>query len=535
MMNLSRWKVVVAILAVVLGVLLSLPNVLPQKTLDALPGFLPRQKLNLGLDLQGGSQLLLEVDTAALRAERLTNTIEDVRAVLTREQIPFSDLRQLNGEVVARITDPAKVPQAARVLRNEIGAPLAGTPGGRDTSIQASQSEQTVRVSFVQEAMNAEASRAVEQSIEIIRRRIDELGTREPTILRQGANRIVVQAPGESDPERLKNVIGQTAKLTFQMVDESVPLADAVNGRVPPGSVLLPYEGGETPVIVVRKRALVTGEMLTDAQQAFDQQTGQAIVTFRFNGQGARRFGDATAKNIGKRFAIVLDNKVISAPTIQSAITGGSGQISGNFTAESANDLAVLLRAGALPAPLKVEEQRTVGAELGADAVRAGQLSTAVGFAAILIFMLLSYGGLFGGISVVALLVNGLLIVAMMSLTQATLTLPGVAGLILTLAVAVDANVLIYERMRDEMRAGRSVLAAMDAGFSRAMGTIIDANVTTLLAALIMFQFGSGPVRGFAWTLSIGVLTSVFTAVLVTQVLLAWWFRAARPKTLPIV
>ena len=250
---------------------------------------------------------------------------------------------------------------------------------------------------------------------------------------------------------------------------------------------------------------------------------------------GARRFGEATASSIGQRFAIVLDGKVISAPVIRSAITGGSGMISGSFTPESANDLAVLLRAGALPAPLTVEEQRTVGAELGADAVRAGQISTGIGFVTILVFMVLAYGGLFGGISVIALLVNALLIFAIMSVTQATLTLPGIAGLILTLAVAVDANVLIYERMRDEVRAGRTAIAAMDAGFSKAMSSIIDANVTTILAALIMFQFGSGPVRGFAWTLSIGVVTSVFTAVLVTQVLLALWFRAARPKTLPIV
>ena len=533
MMNLSRWKVVAAVLAVIFGLLFTLPNVLPQKTLDALPGFVPKQRLNLGLDLQGGSYLLLEVNTTALRAERLTNTVEDVRTLLRDQQIEFTELRQANGEVSVRITDPAQVAAASRALRGGVGAALAGAPGGRDVTVSQGE-DQRIRIAFIQEALNAEAARAVEQSIEIIRRRIDELGTREPTILRQGANRIVVQAPGESDPERLKNVIGQTAKLTFQMVDESVPLNEAVAGRIPPGSELLPSEDGSTPALLVRKRSLVTGEMLTDAQQSFDQQTGQAVVTFRFNSMGARRFGAATSENIGKRFAIVLDNKIISAPVIQSAITGGSGQITGNFTPESANDLAVLLRAGALPAPLTVEEQKTVGAELGADAVRAGQLSTAVGFVAILVFMLLSYGGLFGGISVIALTINGLLIIATMSLTQATLTLPGIAGLILTLAVAVDANVLIYERMRDEVRAGRSVISAMDAGFSRAMTTIIDANVTTLLAALIMFQFGSGPVRGFAWTLSIGVLTSVFTAVLITQVLLALWFRAARPKTLPI-
>ncbi|WP_309091169.1 protein translocase subunit SecD [Phenylobacterium sp.] len=533
MLTLSRWKVLLVVFSVVLGVLFALPNVLPEQARANLPGFLPKKTLNLGLDLQGGSYLLLEVDTAALRAERLTNTVEDTRTTLREAQIAFTDLGVTGGAVTVRITDPRQVQEATRLLRNTLGAPLAGTTGGRDVTV-STQPDQRIRIAFVAEAQQAEASRAVEQSIEIIRRRIDELGTREPTIVRQGSDRIVVQAPGESDPERLKNVIGQTAKLTFQMVDESASPAEAAAGRVPPGSELLPYEDGETPTIVVKRRAVVTGEMLTTANAAFHPDTGQPIVEFRFNGQGARRFGDATTQNVGKRFAIVLDKKVISAPVINTAITGGSGYIEGNFTSESANDLAVLLRAGALPAPLNVEEQRTVSAELGADAIKAGQVSTLVAFVAIIGFMLLAYGFIFGGISVVALLVNGLLIIAAMSLTQATLTLPGIAGLILTLAVAVDANVLIYERMRDEVRAGRPVISAMDAGFSRAMSTIIDANLTTLLAAVLMFQFGAGPVKGFAWTLSIGVLTSVFTAVLITQVLLALWYRTTRPKTLPI-
>ncbi|MDP3745789.1 MAG: protein translocase subunit SecD [Phenylobacterium sp.] len=534
MMNLSRWKVIAVIVSVIFGVLFALPVALPQSARDALPAFMPRQTLNLGLDLQGGSYLLLEVDTDALRVEKLTNLVEDVRTTLRDEKIVFGDLRQSNGEVSVLITDPAQVNTAVNTLRTSVAGPLVGAAGGRDTIVESTGGGR-IRLAFVPEALNAEAGKAVEQSIEIIRRRIDELGTREPTIIRQGVNRIVVQAPGESDPERLKAIIGQTAKLTFQMVDDSVSLEEAAAGRVPPGSELLPSEDGYSTILLVKKRALVTGEMLTDAQQSFEQQTGAPVVSFRFNGQGARRFADATTQNVNRRFAIILDGKVISAPSINEPITGGSGQISGNFTTESANDLALLLRAGALPAPLNVEEQRTVGAELGADAVRAGMISTIVGFVAILIFMLLSYGLLFGGISVIALLANALLIVAVMSLFQATLTLPGIAGLILTLAVAVDANVLIYERMRDELRSGRSVISAMDAGFSRAMTTIIDANVTTILAALIMFQFGAGPVKGFAWTLSIGVVTSVFTAVLITQFLLALWFRTARPKTLPIV
>ncbi|MEO8113575.1 MAG: protein translocase subunit SecD, partial [Phenylobacterium sp.] len=336
------------------------------------------------------------------------------------------------------------------------------------------------------------------------------------------------------DPERLKSVVGQTAKLTFQMVDETATPQDLAAGRVPPGSEVLVSTDGYTPSYIVKKRSVVTGEMLTNAQPGFDQQTGRPIVQFRFNGIGSRRFGDVTSQNVGKRFAIVLDKKVISAPVINGPITGGSGMITGNFTEQSANDLSILLRAGALPAPLKVEEQRTVGAELGADAVKAGTVSAIVGLVATMVFMLVIYGFLFGGISLIALAVNAVMIIGTMSFFQATLTLPGIAGLILTLAVAVDANVLIYERMRDELRAGRSLITAMDAGFARAMGTIFDANMTHIFSALIMFNLGSGPVKGFAWTLAIGVVTTVFSAVLVTQVLLAWWFRTARPKTLPI-
>ncbi|MDG2523095.1 protein translocase subunit SecD [Caulobacter segnis] len=532
MIALSRWKIVLVVLALVLGVLFALPNVLPQRTLDSLPGWMPKQRLNLGLDLQGGSYLLLEVDTQALRTERLNNMVEDVRTTLRNDQIAFSGLGEQNGRITVLITDPAQANAAANTLRNTVGAPLAGTPGGRDVNVTLQG--QRIEIAFVAAAFNAEAAKAVDQSIEIIRRRIDQMGTKEPAINRQGTNRIVVQAAGESDPERLKNVIGQTAKLTFQMVDETVTPEEVAAGRIPPGSVYLPSEDGYAPGYVLKKRAVVTGEMLTDAQQQFDQQSGSPVVSFRFNGQGARRFGDATAANIGKRFAIVLDNKVISAPVINTAITGGSGQITGNFTVQTANDLAVLLRAGALPAPLKVEEQRTVGAELGADAVRAGAISIAIGFVAVVVFMLLAYGGLFGGTAVLALFLNVILLVAILSLTQATLTLPGIAGMILTLAVAVDANVLVYERMRDEERAGRPPLSAMDIGFSRALVSIIDANVTSLISALIMFQFGSGVVKGFAWTLSVGVFTSLFTALLVTQVLLGLWFRSARPKKLPI-
>jgi preprotein translocase subunit SecD len=534
MMNLARWKVIVVVLATVLGLLFSLPNVLPAHVRESLPAFMPKTPLKLGLDLQGGSDLLYSVDTVALRTERLTNMAEDIRTTFRDKNIAFADLAVTNGQIGVRVTDPAQVTAAANALRGTIGAPLAGTTAGRDVTV-STVADQRIIVAFVPEAFDAEVSRAVEQNIEVIRRRIDQMGTKEPDISRRGKDRIDIQAAGENDPERLKTIIGQTAKLTFQMVDEQASPEDIAAGRIPPGDEVIPSSDGVAPQYLVKKRAPVTGEMLTNAQPGFDQQSGSgALVQFRMNSLGSTRFADITRNNIGKRFAIVLDKKVISAPVIQGVIPSGSGQITGHFTTESANDLAVLLRAGALPAPMKVEEQRTVGAELGADAVKAGATSAIVGLVATMIFMVLIYGGLFGGISLIALVVNALMIIGVMSFTQATLTLPGIAGLILTLAVAVDANVLIYERMRDELRAGRTLIASMESGFQRAWGTIFDANATHLISAAIMFNIGSGPVKGFAWTLSIGVFTTVFSAVLVTQVLLAWWFKAARPKTLPI-
>ena len=532
MLTLSRWKVTAVILSVIFCIVFSLPNILPQKTLDALPGWVPHQKLNLGLDLQGGSYLLYEVDTDALRAERLSNMVEDVRTTLRNEQIEFGELGEQGGIVRVRVTDPSKVDAAVSLLRRSIGGPLAGAIGGRDTTV-SNRGDGRLELAFVPEAAKADAAKAVEQSIETIRRRIDALGTKEPTITRQGSNRIVIQAAGESDPARLQAVIGQTAKLTFQMVDETVSDQDIAAGRIPPGVIVLPSAEAGRPPIAVAKRALVTGEDLVDANQTFDE-NGAAAVGFRFGGSGARKFGDATTRNVGKRFAIVLDGKYISDPRINQPLPGGSGIITGNFTPETAAELALLLRSGALPAKLNLEEQRTVGAELGADAVKAGAISLAIGAAAMFVFIILAYG-LFGVFAAIALVVNVLLIVGIMSMTQATLTFPGIAGLILTLAVAVDANVLIYERMRDEAAAGRSPMSAADTGFRRAMVSIMDANITSLISAAIMFGFGSGPIKGFAWTLSIGVFTSVFTAIIITQVLIGWWFKVAKPKKLPIV
>jgi preprotein translocase subunit SecD len=530
MLTLSRWKIIAVTLSVVFGILFSLPNVLPQKTLDAMPGWLPHQKLNLGLDLQGGSYLLYEVDTEALRRERLSNMVEDVRTQLRNEQIPFGELVQQGEAVSVRIGDAGRYNDALNLLRKNIGAPMAGVIGGRDVSISG-KGDQRIEIRYVPEAIRADAAKAVEQSIETIRRRIDSLGTKEPSINRQGSNRIMIQAAGESDPEKLRAIIGKTAKLTFQMVDETVTPEDMQAGRIPPGSEMLPGDRF-APYYVVKKRAVVSGDELTNASQSFDQ-NGQAAVAFSFNGSGARKFGDVTTRNHGKRFAIVLDKRVLSAPVINDPITGGSGIITGSFTVQSANELSLLLRSGALPAPLNIEDQRTVTAELGADAVKAGSISLAIGAAAMFVFVILAYG-LFGGFAAIALVVNVLLIIGIMSMTQATLTFPGIAGLILTLAVAVDANVLIYERMRDEANAGRTPMAAADHGYKLAMTSILDANITSLISGLIMFSFGSGPVKGFAWTLVIGVFTSLFTAIFITQVLIGWWFKATKPKKLPI-
>jgi preprotein translocase subunit SecD len=535
MLHVARWRIIAVIVVTLFGFLFALPNVLPASVRAAMPGFLPKNTINLGLDLQGGSYLLFEVETQAVFSERLETLSDDMaRALNEAPRIAYTG-RGVAGEAARiTITDPAQVAEAQRRIE-ALGQPVSNAFGQvADSDIALTTApDNTISVTIVDEAKTQLTSNAVQQSIEVIRRRIDETGTREPTIVRQGIDRIVVQAPGESDPERLKALIGQTAKLTFQMVDPSVTPQEAAAGRVPPGSVLLASEEPSEPAVVVRRRVIVSGENLVDAQPGFDSQTGEAVVNFRFDNRGGRAFGRASQDNVGQRFAIILDDRVISAPVIREAILGGSGQISGSFTIESANDLALLLRAGALPAPLTVLEQRTVGPELGQDAINAGGIAGVIALLLVLAFMALAYG-FFGLIAMAALVINVVLIFAGMSLVGATLTLPGIAGLVLTIGMAVDANVLIYERMREENLAGRSLALSLDAGFNRAIGTIVDANVTTILAAVILFYFGSGPVRGFAWTLSLGVITSVFTAVLVTQVLIAWWYWARRPKKFPM-
>jgi preprotein translocase subunit SecD len=528
MLALSRWKLITVGLSLVFGILFTIPNLLPDSLLSQYPTWLPHERLNLGLDLQGGTSLTLEVDTDALRKDRLKNLTEEVRAQLRAGNIQFSDLTNNGGKVSVRISDPTQVSAASELLNKKVGQALAGG-GGKDVAVRALP-DQRFELTFNADAAAADAAMAVDQSVENIRRRIDKLGTKEPSITRQGATRIVVEVPGESDPKRVTDTIGRTGKLTFQMVDEDLtPEAMEATG-LPPDDEILPMVSGNP--LAVKKRAVITGDMLTHASGSTDQ-NGRPAVAFAFNGVGTQRFGSVTAQNIGKRFAIVLDGQIQSAPVIQGAIVAGSGEITGSFTAQQAHDLAVILESGALPAPLKIEETHSVGAEVGADAIKAGEISLGIGAVAIFAFIILAYGS-FGVYAAIALVVNVLMLVGALSATHSTLTLPGIAGLILTMAVAVDANVLIYERMRDEANAGRTAMAAADHGYQRAMVSIFDANVTTMISALIMFWLGAGPVKGFALTLAIGVLTSVFTAIVVTQLLIGFWFRTARPKALPI-
>ncbi len=525
MLIIPRWKAIIILLATLAGLLYAAPNLLPRQVADSLPTWLPHQQVSLGLDLQGGSHLLLEVDTDVVTRERIANLQDTVRTTFRQPQIGYADLTARNDAVSFTLRDTARVEEARRLLREaDRDLEIEATPDGRFT------------LRYPERVLNELRRAAVEQSIEIVRRRVDETGTREPSIQRQGTNRILLQLPGVDDPERVKQLLGRTAKMSFRLVDMNASIEDARRGRLPPGTELLPSEereGGQQRSYVVQRRAMVSGDMLTNATSSTNPQTGEWVVNFRFDSNGARRFGDVTKANVGRLFAIVLDGKVISAPVIREAILGGSGQISGNFTAQSSNDLALLLRAGALPAPLNVLEERTVGPDLGSDSIRAGTIACIVGYLLICVLMLLAYG-FFGLLANVALLLNLIITLAVMSLLQATLTLPGIAGLVLGLAMAVDANVLIYERIREETELGRTPFSAVDAGFSKAFGTILDSNLTTLIAAVLLYAFGSGAVRGFAVTLSIGILASMFTAISLTRLLVVTWLKWSRPAVLPL-
>ena len=539
MLHFSRAKILLILATLAVGLLFVAPNFLSAEGAAGMPNWMPHKQINLGLDLQGGSHLLLEVDTQAVIQERLETLEGEIRTKLRAEFIGYTGLDIGEDQAVhLRIRDLAQM-QLAVGLIEALSAPVRTSAFGvgiADIEV-TSTGEGDITVTMTEEAILARTSEAVSQSIEVVRRRIDETGTQEPSIQRQGDDRILVQLPGVDDPDRIKRLLGKTAKMTFQMVDQETSIVDALAGRLPPGSEIIEadseMDGAGNPVqYVVERRAIITGEMLTNSQVTTDQ-NGQYAVSLRFNATGGRRFGEATSQNVGKLFAIILDDKVISAPRIQTAILGGVGQITGNFTAESAGDLSTLLRAGALPAPLVILEERSVGPGLGADSVRAGKIASVLAFVLVMIFVLAAYG-VFGLAADAALLINMMLLAAGLSALQATLTLPGIAGIILTIGMAVDANVLIFERIREEIALGKTPFAAVDAGYKRAMATIIDANVTTFIAAIILFVFGSGPVKGFAVTLAIGIVTSFFTAITVTRLIVATWLTRTRPKLLPI-
>lgn len=524
MVYFAKWKIALVAIICSLGVLLAVPNFVERSSLDGLPDWLPKQQVNLGLDLQGGSHLLLEVELSAVVSEYLEGLTEGVRADLRRERIRFRGLGVQDGTVTVTISKEEDVRRAREIV-------TALEPTG-----QVSVDGLRIELTPTDQILNERRTSAIQQSIEIVRRRIDETGTREPTIQRQGDDRILVQLPGVEDPERVKQLLGKTAKMTFHLVDVDNSLQQALAGRVPPGSRLMPHADGDghgAGSVLIRRRVMVSGENLVDAQPGFDHRTNEPIVTFRFDSRGGQRFGKVTTDNVGRPFAIVLDGEVLSAPVIREPILGGSGQISGNFSVQSAQDLALLLRAGALPAPLKILEERSVGASLGADSIAAGKIASIIGLIGVIIFMGVAYGR-FGVMADFALVFNMFLILGALSLLQATLTLPGIAGIVLTIGMAVDANVLIFERIREETRAGRTPISAIDAGYSRALTTIIDANVTTLIAAILLYAFGSGPIRGFAVTLAIGIGTSMFTAIMVTRLFVVTWLRRTKPQELPV-
>jgi preprotein translocase subunit SecD len=529
MLFFTRWKAAAILLTALVACLLAVPSFVPERIVKTWPNWAQRRVV-LGLDLQGGSYLLLAVDTNDVRKTQLQSVNEDVLRVLREARIPFTGRAIRGNGVEVHITRDTDLDNALSKLRG-LSQPMSGilaSTGQR--TLDVTNNGNTVTLTPSDPAVVDRVRQAVDQSIEIIQRRVNGLGLVEPTIQREGTDRILVQVPGLNNPQELIDVLGKTAKLDFRMVDMSMTPEQAKDAH-PTDSEILDGEGGQP--YLIEKRVLVSGADLTDAQPSFDQQTGQPVVTFRFNSSGARKFAEVTSANVGKPFAIVLDNKVISAPVIQTPITGGAGQITGNFTVQTANDLSVLLRAGALPAPLTIVEERTVGPGLGQDSINAGIRAAYVGAALVIVFMLVTYG-LFGLFANVAVAINVAMIFGVLSFLGATLTLPGIAGIVLTVGIAVDSNVLIYERIREEVRAGRTAINAIDAGFSRALATILDSNITTFIAAAVLFYIGTGAVRGFAVTLGVGILTTLFTAFTLTRLIVAYWVRLYRPRVVPI-
>ncbi|ODT76121.1 MAG: protein translocase subunit SecDF [Pelagibacterium sp. SCN 64-44] len=534
-MQSSPFRAILIAVVALLGVLFTLPSFLPENVREAWPAFLPHQTVVLGLDLQGGSHLLLQVNQDGIVNERLQTLRRDVRNTLANQNgignLITTDAAKRT--LTIELTDPSQKEAARKAvegLQNVISNALLSVGGVNELAFGETP-DGKLTVSLTQEGVEERMSALVAQSMEVIRKRVDELGTTEPSIQRQGTNRVLIQVPGFGDSQRLKDIISRTARLTFHMVYPGMSAAQARAQGLPAGTMILPSQDGTEELLY--EEVALGGESLVDAQPSYDQQRAMPVVSFKFDTRGAITFGQITAANVGKRFAIVLDNTVITAPVIQQAITGGSGQISGNFTTSSANDLAVLLRAGALPASLDVIEERTVDASLGADSIQHGLTAGIIASVLVVSFMVIAYG-LWGVFANVSLVLNILLLFGALSMLGATLTLPGIAGIVLTIGMAVDANVLIYERMREEQRAGKSPIQAINAGFERAWGTIIDSHLTQLIVAIVLYFLGSGPVQGFAVTLALGILTSLFTSYTVTSFQVATWFRVTRPKRLKI-
>jgi len=535
MLYFSPWKTTLILLAVLAGFLYAAPNLLSSDTRKDIPTWLPNRAMTLGLDLQGGSHILLQVDRAQLQAEKLETLQDDIRRILREARIGYRFAKSGDNAVNITLVEAGEI-AAAKDKLSELTTPVQGGLFGQGTVTEVEMSEPSdgvIRMTLTDQGIRNALSHALTQSVEVVSRRVNELGTTEPIIQRHGDDRILVQVPGLQDPQRLKDLLGQTAKLTFHLVSTEMSAQEALTSRPPAGTKVLYEEDTDPPTpYLVESRAMVEGENLVAAQVGTDAQTNEPVVSFRFDTKGATRFCQVTSANVGRPFAIVLDEHVISAPVIRDAICGGSGQISGNFNFETANDLAVLLRAGALPADLNIVEERTVGPSLGADSIRAGQIASV--FACILVFaFLLSAYGILGLIASVAIAANAAMIVAILSVLGATLTLPGIAGIVLTIGMAVDSNVIIFERVREERRQGRSIVQSLDSGFKQATSTIIDANLTTFIAAAILFWLGSGPVKGFAVTLAIGIVTTVFTAFTFTRWMIALWLRRSRPTEMP--
>ncbi|MFN7709463.1 MAG: protein translocase subunit SecD [Holosporales bacterium] len=520
------WKSFTVWVACFLGILFAVPNFMEPQTLNKMPSWFPRERVNLGLDLQGGSHLLLEVDVKTALKDRMLYTLEGVRKALRQDKIGYTDLRQIEDTITFKVrdeADPARVAPILRKMDRELDVQVEGTQ---------------VRLTLTADALKERKKHILDQSIEIVRRRIDELGTKEPTIQRQGEDRIVVQLPGLDDPATVKRLLGKTAKMVFHLVHPDASPSDVARGVLPPGTILA--ESAETKrdnsrrpdVYAIYKQPLLSGENLVNASVGFDEYN-RPRVHFQFDTLGGRKFAEITRENVGKQLAIVLDGKVISAPVINGVIPGGSGEIAGSFSVEEANELALLMRAGALVAPLTVIEERTVGPDLGADSISAGKRATIVSVIMVAIFMVVAYA-LTGIIANIALCFNLILTVAVLSLIGATLTLPGIAGIALTMGMAVDANVLINERIKEELRLGRKLMAAIDAGYKRAIATILDSNITTVIGAAALYFFGSGPIRGFGVTLTIGIAISMFTAISLTRVVLVSWVKWRKPKELSI-